>query len=210
MGFAEAGSLLLMETEDQVVSRRASLADQMQLPCYDGFVFLDAVELADMEPIITSPRIIAASYRARDCMIDPTALYAGLAFAVRRARSGPDPISPHESSVGSGPDLDQPGGVKIGCRSGVSFGRRLTHCWANARRKLIEITRIGPAPIAENGVTLIRHLSAIEADIRHKDPAARLAARQARFVPILNRIDNWLRRHRARATAESALYEAFA
>jgi len=83
-GFAEAGSLLLMETEDRVVSRRAFLADPMQLPCYDGFVLLDAVELADLEPFITSPRIIAASYRARDCMIDPPALCAGLASGVRR------------------------------------------------------------------------------------------------------------------------------
>ena len=40
---------------------------------------------------------------------------------------------------------------------------QLAYCWAHARRKLIEITRTGPAPIAEEGVALIRDLYAIEA-----------------------------------------------
>ena len=35
---------------------------------------------------------------------------------------------------------------------------QLAHCWAHARRKLIEITRTGAAPIAEEGVALIRDL----------------------------------------------------
>jgi transposase len=48
---------------------------------------------------------------------------------------------------------------------------QLAHCWAHARRKLIEITRTGPAPIAEEGVALIRDLYAIEAQIRGSDPA---------------------------------------
>lgn len=87
---------------------------------------------------------------------------------------------------------------------------QLAHCWAHARRKLIEITRTGPAPIAEEGVTLIRDLYAIEADIRGKDPATRLAVRQARSAPILARIDDWLKHHRPRASAKSPLGEALA
>lgn len=47
-------------------------------------------------------------------------------------------------------------------------------CWAHARRRLIEITRTGPAPIAEEGVALILELYAVEADIRGRNPAARL------------------------------------
>ncbi len=93
-------------------------------------------------------------------------------------------------------------------RSGTEI--QLAHCWAHARRKLIEITRPGPAPIAEEGVTLIRELYAIEADIRGSDAATRLAARQDRSVPILARIDDWLRRNRARASAKSPLGEALA
>jgi len=84
-GFREAGSLLLMETPEQIAGRRGFLAHQMQLPGYDGFTFLDPAELADLEPAITSPRILGGTYRARDCMIDPPALCAGLAAAVRQA-----------------------------------------------------------------------------------------------------------------------------
>jgi len=87
---------------------------------------------------------------------------------------------------------------------------QLAHCWAHARRKLIEITRTGPAPIAEEGVSLIRDLYAIEANIRGSDPAARLAIRQERSAPILARIDDWMHHHRARASAKSPLGEALA
>ena len=57
-------------------------------------------------------------------------------------------------------------------------------------------------------MALIRDLYAIEADIRGSDPAIRLAARQERTVPILARLDDWLRHHRARASAKSPLGEA--
>jgi transposase len=93
-------------------------------------------------------------------------------------------------------------------RSGSDI--QLAYCWAHARRKLIEITRTGPAPIAEEGVVLIRDLYSIEADIRGSDPATRLAARHDRSAPILARLDHWLQHHRARASAKSPLGEALA
>jgi len=89
-------------------------------------------------------------------------------------------------------------------------GIQLAYCWAHARRKLIEITRTGPAPIAEEGVALIRELYALEAEIRGQDPATRLAARQQRAAPIMVRIDAWLIFNRARASAKSPLGEALA
>ena len=85
---------------------------------------------------------------------------------------------------------------------------QLAYCWAHARRKLIEITRTGPAPIAEEGLGLIRGLYAVEADIRGQDPMARLAARQERSISILASLDKWLAHHRARASAKSPLGEA--
>lgn len=81
---------------------------------------------------------------------------------------------------------------------------------AHARRKLIDITRTGSAPIAEDGVALIRALYAIEAEIRGSNPAPRLAARQERSASILARIDACLSHHRARASAKSPLGEALA
>ncbi len=92
----------------------------------------------------------------------------------------------------------------------VGLGIQLAYCWAHARRKLIEITRTGPAPIAEKGVALIRDLYAIEADIRGNDHATRLAVREELSAPILARLDDWLRHHRARASAKSPLGEALA
>lgn len=92
----------------------------------------------------------------------------------------------------------------------VGPGIQLAYCWAHARRKLIEITRTGPAPIAEQGVGLLRELYAIEADLRGRSPADRLAARLGRSAPILTRLDDWLRHHRARASAKSPLGEALA
>ncbi len=92
----------------------------------------------------------------------------------------------------------------------IGLGIQLAYCWAHARRKLIEITRSGPAPIAEEGLALIRNLYAIEAEIRGSDPATRLNVRQDRSAPILARLNDWLTQHRSRASAKSPLGEALA
>src|SRR5690606_40019233 len=70
----------------------------------------------------------------------------------------------------------------------VGPGIQLAYCWAHARRKLVEITRAGTAPIAEEGVRLIGELYAIEADIRGLGPNDRLAVRQERSAPAVARI----------------------
>jgi len=85
---------------------------------------------------------------------------------------------------------------------------RLAFCWAHARRKLVEITRTGPAPIAEEGVQRIGDLYRIEAEIRGHDPAARRAARQERSAPIIADLEAWLTHHRARVATKSPLGEA--
>jgi transposase len=85
---------------------------------------------------------------------------------------------------------------------------RLAFCWAHARRKLVEITRTGRAPIAEEGVKRIGELYRVEADIRGSDPAARLAARQERSAPIVADLEAWLAHNRARVAAKSPLGEA--
>ncbi|HEV7437418.1 MAG TPA: IS66 family transposase [Pseudorhizobium sp.] len=90
----------------------------------------------------------------------------------------------------------------------VGAGIQLAYCWAHARRKLIDITRAGTAPIAEEGVRLIRELYAIEAEIRGLGPDARLAARQQRSAPAAARIREWLDYHRARVSAKAPLGEA--
>ena len=90
----------------------------------------------------------------------------------------------------------------------VGVGIQLAYCWAHARRKLIEITRAGTAPIAEEGVRLIGELYAIEAEIRGLGPEQRLAARQEQSGPAVARIKAWLDLHRARVSAKAPLGEA--
>ena len=59
----------------------------------------------------------------------------------------------------------------------IGLDIRLAYCWAHARRKLVEITRNGSAPIAEDGVRQIRALYRIESELRGLDQEARLAGR---------------------------------
>ena len=85
---------------------------------------------------------------------------------------------------------------------------QLAYCWAHARRKLIEIARNKSAPIAEEGLKLIRDLYRIETDIRGQQPNMRLAERQARSQPIMQELETWLAYHRARSSSKSPLGEA--
>ena len=89
----------------------------------------------------------------------------------------------------------------------VGAGIQLAYCWAHAPRKLIEITRAGTAPIAEEGVRLIGELYTIEAEIRGLGPEQRLAARQERSGPAVARTKAWLDLHRARVSAKAPLGE---
>ncbi|EKF57653.1 transposase IS66 [Agrobacterium albertimagni AOL15] len=87
---------------------------------------------------------------------------------------------------------------------------RLAYCWAHARRKLVEVTRNGSAPIAEDGVKRIAELYRIEAELRGLDPKVRLAGRLERSAPLVADFDTWLVHHRARVATKSPLGEALA
>ena len=93
-------------------------------------------------------------------------------------------------------------------RSGPDI--RLAYCWAHARRKLVEITRTGSAPIAEDGVKRIAELYRIEADLRGLAPEARLAGRQDRPAALVKGMRAWLSHHRALVAGKSPLGEALA
>lgn len=85
---------------------------------------------------------------------------------------------------------------------------QLAYYWAHARRKLVEITRSGSAPIAEDGVKRIGELYQIEAELRGLPADARLAGRQERSAPLIADMRIWLTHHRARAAGKSPLGEA--
>ena len=60
---------------------------------------------------------------------------------------------------------------------------------------------MGPAPIAQEGLRLIRVLYAIEAEITGKDPETRLQVRQSRSAPVMAELSQWLTQNRARHSA---------
>lgn len=80
----------------------------------------------------------------------------------------------------------------------------------HARRKLVEITRSGSAPIAEEGVRRIGELYQIEVELRGLPADARLAGRQDRSAPVIADMGTWLTQHRARVAGKSPLGEALA
>jgi hypothetical protein len=87
---------------------------------------------------------------------------------------------------------------------------RLAYCWAHARRKLVEITRNGSAPIAVEGVKRIGELYRMEDELRGLSPEARLAGRQERSAPLIADMRMWLTQHSARVAGKSPLGEALA
>ena len=85
---------------------------------------------------------------------------------------------------------------------------QLAYCWAHARRRLFEVARNSTAPIAEEGLKLIRDLYRIEADIRGQSPDARQMERLARSKPKMAELETWLAHNRARVSGKSPLGEA--
>jgi transposase len=87
---------------------------------------------------------------------------------------------------------------------------QLAYCWAHARRKLKEAFDASGSPIAADGLKQIAALYAIEAEIRGKPAAQRLAIRQERSAPLVEALGTWLREKRSRVSARSRLGEKLA
>ena len=65
----------------------------------------------------------------------------------------------------------------------------LAYCWANARRKLHDVTQTGAAPIAQEGLAQIQALYRIEKDLRGQTAEQRRTARQERSKPAIDASD---------------------
>jgi transposase len=81
-------------------------------------------------------------------------------------------------------------------------------CWAHARRKFYDVFESTKSPIAEEALKQIGELYAIEAEIADHPADTRLAARQARAVPILDALHDWLVGQRRRLSSKNALARA--
>jgi transposase len=78
-------------------------------------------------------------------------------------------------------------------------------CWAHARRKLFEVHAATGSPLAEEALQRIGQLFAIEAEIDGRDPARRLATRQAQSLPLLDELKSFLDRALGSISRKSAL-----
>ena len=74
----------------------------------------------------------------------------------------------------------------------------LVFCWAHVRRGFYDQARTGTSPIAAEALARIAALYRIEADIRGKDAAHRLAVRRARSQPLVAKLRTWFEAQVAR------------
>ncbi len=78
-------------------------------------------------------------------------------------------------------------------------------CWAHARRKFYDLHADTRSPLAEQALTQIQGLYAIEAEIRGKSPDERRRVRQARAGPLLDALQQWMLETRAKLSVKSDL-----
>jgi|SRR5579863_349456 len=81
-------------------------------------------------------------------------------------------------------------------------------CWAHARRKFYDVFEATRSPIAEEALTRIGEIYAIEREINGQPAGMRHAARQDRAVPILDALHEWLVVQRRRLSSKNALARA--
>jgi transposase len=93
---------------------------------------------------------------------------------------------------------------------GHLYGERIREaaCWAHARRAFYELHQANQSPIAAEALERIGALYAIEAEIRGRPPAERMAIRQARAGPQLDALREWLRQTLGRVSKKSELARA--
>jgi len=84
----------------------------------------------------------------------------------------------------------------------------LAACWAHTRRKFYEIAQADGSPIALEAVRRIAELYAIEARIRGKPSAERLALRRVMARPLVDAFRPWLEAQLMRVPQRGKLAEA--
>jgi transposase len=82
-------------------------------------------------------------------------------------------------------------------------------CWAHARREFFD-ARLNQPREAHHVLSLIGQLYDIEDEIKLSSPAERLVARQKRSVPLLDRLEAFLREQRGTALPKSQYGKAIA
>lgn len=95
----------------------------------------------------------------------------------------------------------------------VTKSKGIAHlcCWAHARRKFVDAQKAQPkgkAGKADLAISTIAKLYAVEKETRDSDAATRHRHRQARSVPILEQLHDWLIKTRRQVPPKSAVGKA--
>jgi transposase len=87
-------------------------------------------------------------------------------------------------------------------------GVTLVYCWSHVRRGFYDQAKTGAAPIATAALARIAALYRIEAEIRGKDAAHRLAVRQTKSRPLVSDLRAWFQAHMAKLPARGPTAQA--
>jgi transposase len=84
----------------------------------------------------------------------------------------------------------------------------LAACWAHTRRKFYDVEQATGSPIATDALRRIHDLYEVEAKVRGRSPADRLAWRRSLSKPLVASMREWLEAQRRLVPARSTLAEA--
>src|SRR6201986_2240673 len=85
---------------------------------------------------------------------------------------------------------------------------QLAFCWAHARRKFYDIHVATKSPLAQEALTQVAALYAIQAEIRGQPAEQRQLVRRQRSRPLVEAMHGWLHRQLDRLSGRSALAQA--
>ena len=95
---------------------------------------------------------------------------------------------------------------QFGQEEGANVGVRKSYCWAHLRRKFIDAG--GDAPVAQDALQRIAEIYRIEKEIRGRHAEERLAIRQKRSRPLIDKLHEWFAATSPRIMAGSATSDA--
>jgi transposase len=76
-------------------------------------------------------------------------------------------------------------------------------CWAHVRRKFFDIEQAHASPLAGEALKRIAELYAVENEIRGRSPDERKQVRQARSVPLITGLQEWMQQTLAKISRKS-------
>ena len=97
---------------------------------------------------------------------------------------------------------------KLAAAKSSAPGVTLVFCWSHVRRGFYDQARTGTSPVATEALARIAALYRIEADIRGKDAAHRLAVRRARSQPLVAELRTWFQARLATLPARGPTAQA--